>query len=405
MTMSDATDKESPHIQLPGDCILCGRCAAVCPLFAATGREELTPRAKFLLCAQLARDDPALSRKAASDLAGLCLSCGRCRAACPLGLCTPDAVAAVRAAHPGWPAFFWKQWITRAGLMWPMAMAVRRLASGLGPVARLTAPLSGLDPARAMTPWLAPSRFDTSLAGRRVAVFPGCVAAFARTGWLSAARRLLQGTHALLADTPGFACCGAPLGHAGLPAARDAARRANIQAWRMAGRPTLAVFCASCHHGLTAYPDVLFAPGEAESWRRCLTPLSLLLGETAFTATADAPQDVLYHQPCHAPPGDPDAALLSRATGRTFPGGPSACCGFGGLMQITAPDLSATTAAACWQAHAPPPRAHVLTSCAGCATQLAATAPASVTTGHWLEAILLKEKNVPGQTPTDAPPG
>ena len=27
------------------ECILCGRCLSVCPLFAATGREELSPRA------------------------------------------------------------------------------------------------------------------------------------------------------------------------------------------------------------------------------------------------------------------------------------------------------------------------------------------------------------------------
>ncbi|NDY56765.1 (Fe-S)-binding protein [Desulfovibrio sulfodismutans] len=391
MTMSNATDEQSPAFHPPGDCILCGRCVVVCPLFAATGREELSPRAKFLLLGRLALDDPTLGRTAASELAGLCLSCGRCQAACPLGLCAPDAVGALRAAHPGWPEFLWGQWITRAGIMWPMAAALCRLAPRIGPMPRLAAALSGLDQTRAIPPWLAPARFDTALAGRRVAIFPGCVAAFARTDWTRAARRLLLGTGALLAKTPEFACCGAPLGHAGLPAAQDAARRTNIRIWREAGRPVLAVFCASCHHGLAAYPESLFLPGEADTWRQSVIPLSTLLGDTAFTVAAKAPQAIQYHQPCHAPPGDPDAALLSRAVGRPFPHGPTPCCGFGGLMQITAPDLSAATAAACWQAHDPPQKAHVLTSCAGCATQLAATAPPSVTVGHWLEAILPEE--------------
>ena len=31
------------------ECILCGRCLSVCPLFTATGREELSPRAKFFM--------------------------------------------------------------------------------------------------------------------------------------------------------------------------------------------------------------------------------------------------------------------------------------------------------------------------------------------------------------------
>ncbi|MDQ7831405.1 MAG: (Fe-S)-binding protein [Desulfovibrionaceae bacterium] len=385
-TMPDTTPQ--PPLPPPSDdCILCGRCVAVCPLFAATGREELSPRAKFLLLSRLARDKTSRDRTAAADLAGLCLSCGRCREACPLGLSAPDALGAMRAAHPGWPEFVWGQWITRAGILWPMARALHGLAPRSGPLAAIAAPLKGLAPPRDAPGWLVPGRFDTCLAGRRVAVFPGCVAAHARTDWLRAARRLLFGAKALPADTPGFACCGEPLGHAGLASAQDAARRTNLRVWRKAGRPALAVFCASCRHGLEAYPETLFAPGEADMWRQAVTPLSGLLGDTRFTVAACAPRTILYHRPCRAPADDPDAALLSRALGRPFPHGPSPCCGFGGILQITAPDLTAKTAAACWQAHDPPPGAHVLTSCAGCATQLAAAAPPAVTGGHWLAAV------------------
>jgi glycolate oxidase iron-sulfur subunit len=380
-------------VSAPGhECILCGRCLEVCPLFAATGREELSPRAKFHILARLAANDPVLREKPASDLAGLCLSCGRCQEACPLGLCVPDMVGELRAAHPGWANFLWKVWITRAGLAWPVAMSLNRLAghpapSPTGALSRARAALAVLDPDQAARPWLVPVRFDASHAGLRVALFPGCVASHARTDWTRTARFLLGGLGVTLLDDPGFACCGGPLGHAGLPAAREAARRANIQRWRDAGRPTLAVFCASCHHALTAYDPALFAPGEAETWLRSIVFLAALLGRTEFETTADAPPDVLYHKPCHAPPGDPDAALLSRVLGRSLGQGPNPCCGFGGLMQLTAPALAGRVAAHCWRSHAPPPQAHVLTSCSGCAVQLAATRPDTVAAGHWLEAV------------------
>jgi glycolate oxidase iron-sulfur subunit len=360
-------------------------------LFAATGREELSPRAKFLLLSRLAAAAPDLGRRPASDLAGLCLSCGRCRAACPLGLCAPDLVGEVRAAHPGWPGFVWGQWITRAGSLWPLAAALGRHLPGVGPIPRLTAALSGLDPARAAAPWLVPTRFDTAWAGRRVALFPGCVATHARTDWTRSAASLLGGLGVELLEPPGFSCCGATLGHAGLTGARDAARLANVAAWRAAGRPALAVFCASCHHGLAAYPEGLFLPGEAAAWATSIVPLARLAGDTSFAKTCPAPPAVLYHAPCHAPPGDPDAALLSRVPGLPRPGGASPCCGFGGLMQLTAPDLSRRVAAACWQAHDPPPGATLLTSCSGCVTQLAATAPPGVAVDHWLAAIVVPE--------------
>ena len=99
------------------ECILCGRCLSVCPLFAATGREELSPRAKFFLARAVAEGRADLSARAAEILATVCLSCGKCESACPLGLCGPDLVAELRASHPGFAGFLWKLWIERAGLM------------------------------------------------------------------------------------------------------------------------------------------------------------------------------------------------------------------------------------------------------------------------------------------------
>ncbi len=58
---------------MSSQCILCGKCLEVCPLLNATGREELSPRAKASLCSALADKAGELSEADAARLAGICL--------------------------------------------------------------------------------------------------------------------------------------------------------------------------------------------------------------------------------------------------------------------------------------------------------------------------------------------
>ena len=182
--MSDVTDETNTPVHcLHGqskrpECILCGRCLSVCPLFAATGREELSPRAKFFLARAVAEGRADLTARAAEILATVCLSCGKCESACPLGLCGPDLVAELRAAHPGFAGFLWKLWIERAGIMWPLARSLAKLLPGNVPidaVSRAKDALDALGCGRAPEPWLFPETFDQRNAGRKAVLFAGCV--------------------------------------------------------------------------------------------------------------------------------------------------------------------------------------------------------------------------------------
>ena len=111
---------------MSGDCILCGKCLEVCPLLAATGREELGPRAKADLCAMLAGDDSLLRGEDAARLAGLCLGCGRCRKVCSQGVDVPGLVAALRGAHPDFRGWLWKTWLTHARELWAAGSTAAR---------------------------------------------------------------------------------------------------------------------------------------------------------------------------------------------------------------------------------------------------------------------------------------
>ncbi len=405
----------------PADCVLCGCCLEGCPLLAFTGREELSPRAKALLAGP-SRFTPAnlpeggLREADVAALTGLCLACGRCEKLCPQGVKVPALMAAMRAAHPDFRQWLWKQWVTKLTPFWSLAShGAAALPEAFAPASLGLAlkGLKGLRPGTGLAPWLTITKFPIEAyrqkhGGRAVAVFDGCVGSGPRGVWAETARYLLRG----LGVSPvaaRFSCCGSTLGTAGLPQEQAQARRANVTAWRKAGRPLVVTYCATCRKGLAEYAGAgsgLFVDAdEAAQWRAALVPLSALLLGAAATPGQDAPAVVGYHRPCHADMGDglgdPDLALLSsllEARLRTPPKG--GCCGFGGILQLAAPQLSEGVGRACWETldasldFTPAPEAapaYVLTGCSGCVMQLSATAPDFIEgrarVGHWLESV------------------
>lgn len=457
---TDTTSRSTTNGGAPGDtagqpraCLLCGQCTAVCPAFLTTGQEELSPRAKHLVFAAL-RDEPGrLGLKPARELADRCLSCGRCAAICPQGLSVPQALAALRARHPNWQQWLWKQWIEHGRLLWPALAQMTRVVPGAvvpDGVQHMLRSASAMLPPPPPAPWIvtdqvthAATQEATQEAPRGEAarppamLFAGCTARRIRPRWKDTARALLSWLgHPAPAqgDEESFTCCGSTLEHAGIPDAAAAARARNLDAWRAAGRPLLVTFCATCHHGLSEYPDhadLDWQDGEREAWAAALRPLSTLWGDAAFRVTADAPAQpeadapapVRYHQPCHRKGTDPDAVWLRALLGSRMraPGGVN-CCGMGGVLQLAAPDLSRTVADACWNALLPErtaasapasspvpspasasasapeaptgtphaartPDTTVLTGCSGCTLQLAATAPPNVRVLHWLDVV------------------
>lgn len=360
------------------DCVLCGKCLEACPLLAATGREELSPRAKFVLAGR----GPAPSAEA---LARICLACGRCRAVCPQDADIPGLVASLRAAHPDFRRWLWKALLAKGGALQPLAASLARLAPADFLRANLGSLLQGV---RALSePGCAPFVGIASLPGqwrgREIALFAGCAGTRLAVRWAAQAQSLLDRLEMARTEAS-FQCCGASLGSAGLLPEQAAARAANVAAWRAVGRPLLAVFCSSCLAGLAAYPVECFADAaERASWARALTPLSGLLQGGRFVLTR-SPGALAWHGSCHAPDPDPDLALLQSVPGLALEVPAARCCGFGGVLQLAAPDLAAQVAARCWDNLG---AGTALTGCTACAMQLAASAPKGAAAAHWLDAL------------------
>ena len=376
------------------ECILCGRCHEVCPLFQLTGREELSPRAKHYLSQAMEGDPGRLSARAATDLAALCLACGKCAKACPQGLDAAGAVGVLRAAHPDFRQWLWKAWINKGSLLWPAMASLARLTPGALPGKRLTPMLrqmKAMDRRQTIQPWLSVRQYDARAEKKPAVLYPGCLASHVRNDWLAKARAITTGLGYHLLEEPEWTCCGFTLGHAGLKDVQATMRQKNVDVWRKAGRPMIVVFCATCRHGLSVYADsdgLDWEEGEQESWRTAITPLASMWGETAFELLPNAPDRVHYHRPCHGSEGDFDVTWLKRAIDKKLIKNSSGtCCGMGGVMQLAAPKLSRKVAGACWDFFNPCPGDLLLTGCSGCVLQLKATAPEGVSVAHWLEIV------------------
>lgn len=373
--------------------MLCGKCLEACPLFAATGREELSPKAKFFLASTLEGQPSGLSEKAVAELAGKCLGCGKCEKACPFGLCAPEMVASLKQAHPGLDSKLWSAWMTKAGVLWPFMVTLSRFAPRLGfkTYDGLLDGLKAMAPGTRLQPWLAPAAFEACGMGRKAVVFPGCVATHAQRHWTGAAERLLSGLGYRVEPAPDFACCGCTLGHAGLKQAQHAMRLANVKAWRDAGRPALMSFCATCRCGLRAYAasDLGWEPGETEAWLSGLTPFADFAVRVRYEVLPQAPARVHYHTPCHGSGGGQELDFLRAALGGRLvaKSAKNLCCGFGGSLKLSAPELSSQVAGRCIDFYGPEPGEQILTGCSGCVIQLRSHAPKGVGVGHWLEII------------------
>ncbi|MFV0421174.1 (Fe-S)-binding protein [Oleidesulfovibrio sp.] len=358
------------------DCILCGRCLDVCPIFLASGKEELSPKAKHQLFKALKHSPDRLKELPARKLADLCVSCGRCEKACPQGLSVPQVLGTVRAQHPAWHQWMWQRWITKGNILWPAVASLGGLApKGLLPQ-NMRPMLTKMEAMRdsAPEPWFRIAEYPDSMQRRPVMLFSGCTARRIRHRWSASAAELLTKAGLPPVAEADFTCCGCTLEHAGIPQAAATARKHNVEVWKKAGKPLLVTFCATCNHGLQAYtadaslweenntthPPATCGKNQqhpsAQEWTESIIPLSKLLAGCILQPTQNAPDGFRYHQPCHAPrSNDPDISLLKVAvlnTPETTLHGITTrqCCGMGGVMQLAAPSLCGTVNDACWAA-------------------------------------------------------
>ena len=225
-------------------CIRCGKCLSVCPVYRETRIETLSPRGKVALYRAIGEDDLEVSEVYAGKLY-TCLMCEACREACPSGVELDVIMNQVRAglAHSGLMPGSLRQLnetIIAAG-----NISGEDNEQRLGWTANLEAMPVGLDHG----------------GQAEVAYFVGCVSSLFPASY-SIPQSLIQtfeqaGVNYALTGG-GERCCGYPLLLNGeVKRALEMARH-NVEAVQATGATRVVMACPSCYHMWKhIYPELL----------------------------------------------------------------------------------------------------------------------------------------------------
>jgi glycolate oxidase iron-sulfur subunit len=355
------------------NCMRCGMCQAVCPLFRETGRETDVTRGKLALLEGLAAEilhdsqgiDTALNR---------CLLCGTCQANCPSGVQIMDIFLAARAILTGYfglsPV---KKAIFRGMLANPrlfnaltsmgskfQGIFTKKVDDLLGSsCARFNAPVVAdrhfnalaTKPFRKIVP-----RLDTpaGASGLRVAFFPGCVVdkMFPQIG--EAAIKIFSKKEVGVFLPPGQACCGIPVLTSGDRQTFNSLIEMNIELFRNAAFDYLVTPCASCTatikelwpHLYSGSRDIAGDIAKIGEKTRDITEFMVdSLGIDDLDVTPAGGEVITYHDPCHLKNSlgiTRQPRTLIKAAGGNFVEMNEAgtCCGCGGSFNVAHYELS-----------------------------------------------------------------
>ncbi len=350
---------------LLANCMRCGMCQAVCPVFAQTGREADVTRGKLALLDGLA-DELLKDPDQVNATLNRCLMCGTCEANCPSGVKILDIFFQARAILTGYyglPAA--KKAIFRGMLGNPRLFnALTFIGSRFQSIfTKKVDDLLGSSCARFNAPLIADRHFNTlatqplrhlvgALAtpagpgGLRVAFFPGCVVdkMFPTVG--TAVIKALE-HHGVGIDLPANqSCCGIPVLSSGDRHGFNRLVEQNVTLFASLDATALVTPCASCTATIKElWPRLYDGDRQIGAQLDKLAEKTMDISEFLVDRCGVAPNSVhqgpsvTYHDPCHLKNSlgiTKQPRTLLRASNRVFTEMKDAgtCCGCGGTFTV-----------------------------------------------------------------------
>ncbi len=313
-------------------CVRCGSCLKFCPIFRATGEEQFSPRGKVYLLQIMDQieGDEELGREF-RRLLFQCTMCGRCEE-----MCSSD-VDLLK---------IWHEQRAGATERAPEEFAyLEPLKDALANVRNIY----GLDPDDRAVFWLdelqdeIPKIQDRVYAPGKTAevmVFLGCLMSFrgSQIGVLKSLVRTLEAFHVdyLVMGSEEF-CCGHPLDLMGDKRQADQLRSHNRSVIENAKVKTVLTCCPGCLIQLSQHHDLK----GIETLHHTQFFDRLIEARNAPQVTSK--QEFAYHDPCelHRIMGvKTEPRSLMKKMNVVWRELDLACCGGGGLLRMTDPDLS-----------------------------------------------------------------
>jgi len=379
----------SDYSRLCNDCILCGRCLEVCPLFQSTNDEEYSPRAKAFLLQLLSISNETLSNGHVRKLAGICLSCGRCTQACPQNIDLPTALAKFKSESPSWKSWLWSCLIRSMPKTLPI---LSHSAPALSPFL-MGDTKNRLLALKEKSHHILTLRFHSirsSYKNEQALLFPGCIARYAKKKWIKTAYRILYMSGLNVLGMPDWSCCGYSIQQAGLLETSLTMQENNLSIWRSYGKPYIMTFCATCRHALEGMvnADLNWHDNEKDEWLQSIVTISSLLNtsEISLSLYKSLRSAIFLHHSCHAR-SDVWQWLMKNAPVTVDFGTIDKCCGLGGSLILERPEMLQPVVADLWSSVHSYRDGLLLTACNGCDYQLTTFNPWNFETGHWLDFV------------------
>jgi iron-sulfur cluster protein len=350
-------------------CIKCGACLNVCPVFASLAGQTYGHIYQGGIGAILTAFLHGMDE--AEDVASLCLGCMACKEACPARIDIPRMITKLRASLAEEKGLPWMSKVAyRSILKYPERLdrlarvgsyLLRPFADNDSMIRRLPYPLNSLTQAISLpAPPHQPlrDRLKNYLAPKevgkpKVALYSGCVAAYAYPEIGEDVIRVVKECGAEPYYPAGQACCGAPAFFAGDIETALSLAKTNIAALEEMNPDYIVTVCPGC--AAIIQREYLELTASNLEWNqraraisnkiRDFSQLVLELGNSAEKKPSRN-QKITYHDPCHLKRGigiftEPRKLLEREGFELVEMADADACCGFGGHVVLAYPKLSA----------------------------------------------------------------
>ena len=388
-------------------CMKCGMCMSVCPVYNAEKDEGAVARGKIVIAEAVLSGDLAIDDQEVIDTLFNCLVCKSCMQACPSGVQFDRIMLDLRSAIVQKNGLPWLKSAIFAGLRNSAVLdgAMKLGAAMQGLVFRENTRLRAISPRSPFAILGQSAGFDENRlfpaptthplrdrvpeiipaekAKMRVAFFTGCSFHYFYPGAGLDLIEVLTENHVEVVVPKGQQCCGTPvLVHGDTDTARTLARR-NIDAMDESGAAYIVTGCGSCggawQHEFAHLlgTDPVYGP-KVEHWAARTFDISTFLTRIVAYRVPQGQVDavVTYHDSCHLKKSmkvfqEPREIL------RAIPGvifqemtKPDACCGSGGSYGLTHPDTSGVIAQKKAADAASTGASTIATGCPACMMQL-----------------------------------
>jgi len=387
----------NPSVDDANQCMKCGFCMYNCPIYKVDHIESHVARGRNMLIRQ-ASDKTIPTDDAYGERLSYCLLCGRCAAICPAKVPSPDINVAART-----------NLVSQKGLSLPKKLVYRGILKNRNLMARLLGlaawfpgisvkdgkPLrhmadftsvftKGLSLPRLSRPFLSARLPERTLPPEgikikgQIALFPGCAFEFFFADIGEGIAEVLAKAGYEVVYLHDLTCCGLAVRSAGDIHTAQLMAKHNID--KLASFDHIITGCATCGSALKDYGNWFSADdpwqARAQNLSTKVSDFSEFVAKEEFQSHVEKPLIVTYHDPCHLKwhqgISNQPRQLLRSIEGVKFVEmeGSDDCCGLGGAFSIAHRDISLAIQDKKMQSIIKTGAQIVVTSCPGCLIQL-----------------------------------